>query len=163
MICEMTASGAKKDPHWVGGERQGGGVKHGFQKWWRNWGDIRTMNSMCARNGFCKKNAACDTMKEVLHGGKCYYLDGSNGKCDAGCPLAPQSVFKAISAKFVGKTYKHQRSRNCCIKHRDQKKERQDYGMPRDCNTPSVKGFREGPKRQEQLDVETHSTISKGN
>jgi len=144
MICEMTASGSKKDPHFVGGQNQGLGAKGGFQKWWRNWGDIRSMNSMCARNSFCKKNRACDTAKEVLHDGHCYYLDGSNGKCDSGYKLAPQSVFKKISKGFVGKHYKNRVSRNCCIKHRDQKKERQDYGMPRNCNSPGP--FKEGPR-----------------
>jgi len=144
MICGMTPSGPKKDPHWVGGKNQGGGPKSGFQKYWLGWADIKRMNSMCGRAGFCKANKACDTRTEVLYNGGCYYLDGSNGKCDAGYKLAPQSVFAKISKGFVGKDYKNQRSHNCCIKHRDQKKERQDYGMPRNCNSPGP--FKEGPK-----------------
>merc|ERR1719498_1064671 len=40
MICEMSKSGAKQDPHIVGGQNQGGGARAGFQKWWYGWGDI---------------------------------------------------------------------------------------------------------------------------
>mmetsp|Transcript_6883 Transcript_6883/g.16882 ORF Transcript_6883/g.16882 Transcript_6883/m.16882 type:complete len:272 (+) Transcript_6883:104-919(+) len=47
MICEMTASGAKSDPHTVGGQNQGAGAAGGFQKWWYNWPDIHGMTAMC--------------------------------------------------------------------------------------------------------------------
>jgi len=56
MICEMTKAGAKKDPHHVGGKPQGGGVNHGFQKWWGGWNQIRQMNAMCNSDQACKYN-----------------------------------------------------------------------------------------------------------
>jgi hypothetical protein len=56
MICEMTKAGAKKDPHHVGGKPQGGGVNHGFQKWWSDWSQIRQMNAMCNADEACKYN-----------------------------------------------------------------------------------------------------------
>jgi len=54
MICEMSASGAKKDPHTVGGQNQGGGAGAGFQKWWADWNEIHLMNGMCNNNQDCK-------------------------------------------------------------------------------------------------------------
>mmetsp|Transcript_79108 Transcript_79108/g.149213 ORF Transcript_79108/g.149213 Transcript_79108/m.149213 type:complete len:1033 (-) Transcript_79108:98-3196(-) len=58
MICEMSKSGAKKDPHRVGGQNQGAGTRAGFQKWWANWRDINSMNSFCNSNDKCKYNGA---------------------------------------------------------------------------------------------------------
>jgi hypothetical protein len=54
MICEMSSSGAKADPHSVGGQNQGAGSKGGFEKWWYNWDDIKRMNKMCQDNTACK-------------------------------------------------------------------------------------------------------------
>jgi len=56
MICEMTKSGGKKDPHHVGGKPQGGGPNHGFQKWWGGWNQIHQMNAMCNADQACKYN-----------------------------------------------------------------------------------------------------------
>mmetsp|Transcript_77555 Transcript_77555/g.147501 ORF Transcript_77555/g.147501 Transcript_77555/m.147501 type:complete len:1011 (-) Transcript_77555:98-3130(-) len=58
MICEMSKSGAKKDPHRVGSQNQGLGTKAGFQKYWRNWGEINRMNQYCTDNDACKYNGA---------------------------------------------------------------------------------------------------------
>ncbi|MFT4625892.1 MAG: hypothetical protein ACI8PZ_004563 [Myxococcota bacterium] len=85
----------------------------------------------------------CDDESEVEHEGRCYYLDGSGGACDLGYELAPQSVFDDISRDFIGKNYKHTASSNCCIWHRDQDAELQDWGMNAECNAPGP--FTEGP------------------
>jgi len=58
MICEMSKSGAKKDPHRVGSQNQGLGTKAGFQKYWRNWREINRMNQYCTDNDACKYNGA---------------------------------------------------------------------------------------------------------
>ena len=85
-----------------------------------------------------------DPTTEVAFNGVCYYLDGSNGVCDAGYALAPQSVLSSIASGFVGKTYRHARSNNCCIKHANQAAEGQDWGMASgDCNAPGP--FSTGP------------------
>lgn len=55
MICEMgKESGAKSDPHRVGGQNQGAGTRAGFSKYWRNWNDIKAMNRMCNSNDMCR-------------------------------------------------------------------------------------------------------------
>merc|ERR1712137_1351434 len=54
MICEMTNAGAKRDPHKVNGQNQGGGTGAGFNKWWWNWEDIGRMNKMCNDNSICR-------------------------------------------------------------------------------------------------------------
>ena len=84
----------------------------------------------------------CDPLTDVSYQGKCYYLDGSRGLCDAGYSLAPQSVLSAIAGQFVGKDYKNQVSDNCCIVHANQAAEGQDWGMETDCNAagPFVQG-----------------------
>jgi len=53
MICEMTNSGAKGDPHYVGGENQGGDAAHGFNKYWNDWAAINKMNKMCTDKAAC--------------------------------------------------------------------------------------------------------------
>ena len=82
----------------------------------------------------------CETIcgpNEVGHDGICYYLDGSGGECTAGFTLAPQSILTAIAADFIGLTYKTEPSSNCCIWHRDQAAELQDWGLASpDCNGP---------------------------
>jgi hypothetical protein len=78
----------------------------------------------------------CEPLTEVALDGRCYYLDGSGGACDPGYSLAPQSVLTTIAADFVGKDYKNTVSGNCCIWHRDQDIELQDWGMEADCNSP---------------------------
>ena len=76
-----------------------------------------------------------DPRTEVEFGGICYYLDGSDGVCDPGYALAPQSVLINIASDFTGKTYRHTQSNNCCIKHANQAAELQDWGMlSGDCN-----------------------------
>ena len=77
----------------------------------------------------------CDPATEVIAGGACYYLDGSNGACDPGYVLAPQSVLTTIAPLFVGKIHKHQVHNNCCIKHANQATEGQDWGMSAQCGT----------------------------
>ena len=39
---------------------------------------------------------------EVALDGTCYYLDGSNGVCDAGYALAPQSVLTFLVDRYMG-------------------------------------------------------------
>jgi hypothetical protein len=80
--------------------------------------------------------SCCDLSLEVDSGGVCYYLDGSNGVCDSGYQLAPQSILNTIAGDFVGKDYKNQVSLNCCVKHSDQATEGQDWGMAAHCNSP---------------------------
>ena len=77
----------------------------------------------------------CDPSREVEYAGTCYYLDGSQGACDAGYSLAPQSILNTIAPMFVGKDYKHTVSSNCCITHADQAAEGQDWGMTTECNS----------------------------
>jgi hypothetical protein len=46
MIAEVDTNGdIDADPHTVGGQNQGGGLKTGFNKWWRDWNDIKVMNA----------------------------------------------------------------------------------------------------------------------
>ena len=79
--------------------------------------------------------ADCDPATEVELDGRCYYIDGSGGACDPGYELAPQSAFALMAPDaFVGKNYKNRVSDNCCVWHRDQDAERQDYGMSAECN-----------------------------
>ena len=75
---------------------------------------------------------------EVPSGGKCYYLDGSNSVCDPGYALGSQGVLATIAAQFVGKTYKHTVSNNCCIANLDGP---ENYGMGgMDCDSPGPWG-----------------------
>jgi len=76
----------------------------------------------------------CDARKEVFHEGRCYYLDGSGGRCDDDYALAPQQVLHTIGGRFAGKTYKHQVSNNCCIAHSAEAQEGQDFGMVQSCD-----------------------------
>ena len=85
----------------------------------------------------------CDLTVEVEYQGTCYYLDGSGGNCDADYVLAPQSILNDIARDFVGLTYKHQVSNNCCVQHADQAVELQDWGMDDDCNQAGI--FTQGP------------------
>lgn len=48
MIYEMGASGAKADPHTVGGQVQGAGSAGGFDTFWWVWTEINQMNAMCS-------------------------------------------------------------------------------------------------------------------
>ncbi len=51
--------------------------------------------------------------------------------------MGPQSVLYQIGPYFVGKTYRHQVSGNCCVKHADEGVELQDFGFdPDQCNLP---------------------------
>lgn len=93
----------------------------------------------------CGVMGTCDPASDVEIDGRCYYLDGSAGVCDPGYDVAPQSVLGAIAPAFEGKDYKHTVSNNCCIQHRDQDDELQDWGMtPDDCNVAGP--FRAGPE-----------------
>ncbi|WP_437274941.1 hypothetical protein WME90_27225 [Sorangium sp. So ce375] len=92
----------------------------------------------------CGGSGSCDPATEVELDGRCYYLDGSGGRCDAGYTLAPQSALSSIAPAFAGKNYKHQPSANCCISHRDQASDLQDWGMDAvDCNASGP--FQIGP------------------
>ena len=86
----------------------------------------------------------CDSVTDVQFEGNCYYLDGSNGVCQAGDVLAPQSILNSIATSFVGKTYKTAVSNNCCIDHANTATEGQDWGMPAQCNAPGP--FTIGPQ-----------------
>ncbi len=94
----------------------------------------------CASVNYCYSAGApavdCDPATEVEYEGACYYLDGSGGVCDRGYTLAPQSVLAIIADDFTGKDYKNAISDNCCIAHRDQDIEGQDWGLGGSCNAP---------------------------
>lgn len=90
---------------------------------------------------------------DVSFGGNCYYLDGTNGVCQPGYTMAPQSVLTNISTGFAGLTFKTQTFNNCCVKHSQQgvppcgaaPNECQDWGMTGlDC-TPSTVPWGTGP------------------
>lgn len=85
----------------------------------------------------------CDPATEVAYNGRCYYLDGTQGVCQTGDVLAPQSVLDVIADDFIGKTYKTVMSQNCCIMHADQAAEGQDWGFEAMCNAPGP--FTEAP------------------
>jgi hypothetical protein len=57
----------------------------------------------------------CDPATEVETNGHCFYLDGSGGVCDPGFALAPESTLAVVAPLFVGKTYRHTVSDDCCI------------------------------------------------
>jgi Cys-rich repeat protein len=69
----------------------------------------------------------CDAATEVAYNGHCYYLDGSNGICDAGYAMVSESILSTIASSFVGKTYKHAKCSNCCVRNADPK---EDWGEP---------------------------------
>ena len=94
-----------------------------------NQADIAALQALA--NGLCG-----ETNYGVLFGGRCYYLDGSQGVCQAGFELAPQSILTDIATSFVGKTERTTPHGNCCITHADQATEFQDWGMTGgDCNS----------------------------
>lgn len=87
----------------------------------------------CANGEQCIAGACITcSANEVSYNGKCYYLDGSGGQCDAGYARAAESVMAVISTQFVGKNYKHKVSSNCCIWASDPL---EHYGMVSHCNT----------------------------
>jgi uncharacterized protein YwgA len=50
MIVEVgTDEDVDADPHDVGGQNQGGGFDAGFNKWWRNWDDIKSMTAVAEK------------------------------------------------------------------------------------------------------------------
>jgi hypothetical protein len=51
MICEVKDGRVLGDPHTVGGHKQL--PQNGFNKWWRDWHDIRSMAAVCQRSGTC--------------------------------------------------------------------------------------------------------------
>lgn len=89
----------------------------------------KSCGGQACTNGSCGK--VCDAATEVTINGKCCYLDGSGGKCDAGYSMASQALLS--NGKFNGKNYKHQVSGNCCIWNADAD---EDYGMQDHCNAP---------------------------
>ena len=116
-----------------------------------NWGDCDENAAGCETNllttklhcGECDHDCgalncaggqcySCDPATEVFWNGKCYYLDGSKGQCDAGYVLAPQSALYTIRTWFAGKNYKHTISNNCCIYNAEAD---EDFGMADHCNT----------------------------
>lgn len=107
-------------------------------------------NSFVPATTTCRAGNACNTAKnctgstatcaphtDVVFGGSCHYLNGSNGVCLAGYQLAPQSILQSIGPGFVGLGVKTTPFNNCCIKHAQQGNppvgtpgnEGQDYGM----------------------------------
>jgi hypothetical protein len=97
--------------------------------------DCGLVGQFCAGGVACEAagcaSPACDPATEVDYGGRCYYLDGSQGACDPGYVLAPQSVLYTIGPDFAGKTYKHTVSGNCCIYNAEAD---EDFGMADSCN-----------------------------
>jgi hypothetical protein len=75
----------------------------------------------------------CDEATEVEYLGHCYYLDGSQGVCDPGYTLGPQTVLYTIGPWFEGRDYRHTVSSNCCIYNSEPD---EDFGMADHCNAP---------------------------
>jgi len=71
MICEMSKTGAKKDPHAVGGQNQGAGGGAGFNKWWGGWSQVHSMNAQCDKKSRCSKNKAVGAAPGLLGRGAC--------------------------------------------------------------------------------------------
>jgi hypothetical protein len=92
-------------------------------------------NKACPANQSCNAGACggCDPTTDVSYLGHCYYLDGSGGHCDTGYALVSQSILTSIAASFVGKTYKHTVSANCCIQNADAV-ENWGFPYPGQCN-----------------------------
>jgi hypothetical protein len=88
---------------------------------------------------------SCSAATDVRYQGRCYYLDGSGGVCQSGYEMAEQVVLHAISASFKGKTYKSQKSSNCCIKHSAHDREKQDWGFD-GANCCKAGPFTKGPQ-----------------
>jgi hypothetical protein len=53
MICEVKDGRVLGDPQTVGGHQQL--PNNGFNKWWRDWGDINNMRAVCARTATCTR------------------------------------------------------------------------------------------------------------
>eukprot|EP00928_Gymnodinium_smaydae_P039419 TRINITY_DN26932_c0_g7_i2.p1 TRINITY_DN26932_c0_g7~~TRINITY_DN26932_c0_g7_i2.p1 ORF type:complete len:1687 (-),score=268.18 TRINITY_DN26932_c0_g7_i2:111-5171(-) len=120
MVCEMNGVGAKKDPHEVGGIAQE--VKAGFNTFWKDWTDIRTMNKMCEDDARCKEGPV-DTALMT------YVMQG-NGKGDK--KELPENGLANVrccngdkvedSARLMMSKYYGQNSdcEGCCVKLEDQ-------------------------------------------
>jgi hypothetical protein len=101
-------------------------------------------NKACPANQSCNAGACggCDPSTDVSYLEHCYYLDGSGGTCDVGYALVSQSILTNIAASFVGKTYKHTVSANCCIQNADAV-ENWGFPFPGPCN--AVGPFAQAP------------------
>jgi len=66
MVCEMSAKGAKRDPHIVGGRNQGAQYYNDFQVYWGGWSGIHKMNAQCNADLSCKFNAARGSLEKPL-------------------------------------------------------------------------------------------------
>jgi len=107
-------------------------------------GDTGTCSFSCSNGTWTQVTDTCapicDPNTEVSFGGLCYYLDGSDGVCDATFALGSNAELGAILAAnpnaWQGKTYRHTVSSNCCIVTSDAV---EDYGMnvgaAGNCNT----------------------------
>jgi hypothetical protein len=74
---------------------------------------------------------------DVSYQGHCYYLDGSQGKCDPGYALVSQSILSTIAPMFNGLNYKHTVCANCCIKNADVN---ENWGLVAHCDVPGPFG-----------------------
>lgn len=72
----------------------------------------------------------CPDPNDVVHGGRCYYLDGSKGACDQGYTLSSNAALAAIlnanANAWQGKSYKHVTADNVCLLTKDNV---QNYGL----------------------------------
>jgi hypothetical protein len=80
--------------------------------------------------------AGCADPNDVQFGGKCYYLNGTNGVCVQGYSKGSNAQLAAILAAnpnaWQGKNYRSTVSSNCCVLTSDNV---QNYGMGTHCNS----------------------------
>lgn len=77
----------------------------------------------------------CGDANDVLHGGKCFYLDGTAGACSNGYTLSSDaalaSILQANPSAFQWKGFHTKASYNCCVFTSSSPR---NYGMVTNCN-----------------------------
>ncbi len=79
----------------------------------------------------------CGDPNDVVHGGKCFYLDGTAGACvvqgyTLSSDAAMASILQANPSAFKGKGFRTKTSYNCCVFTASSPR---NYGMVSNCNT----------------------------
>lgn len=77
----------------------------------------------------------CGDPNDVIHGGKCFYLDGTAGACSSGYTLSSDaalaSILQSSPSAFQGKGFRTKASYNCCVFTASSPR---NYGMVTNCN-----------------------------
>lgn len=80
-------------------------------------------------------------VNDVEFGGRCFYLDGSNGACDPGYVLSTNAALAAALGAnpnaWQGKNYRHAVSDNACVRTKDGV---ENFGMVSHANVPGPFG-----------------------